>query len=168
MSREADALAAVRTKIPDDTIREAALAFPRGQTATVGTSMVLGAALGAAGGGRVFVGVGEAVGYLGARAATEGAGHAPASIVLALSDTALYTLARDRQGLVGGWKSMTPMVRFELDTLDVRHERRGVLVDITLHDTTHDVTVELESKLLGNMGINDLLRRLDERRTEST
>jgi hypothetical protein len=164
MTREQEAIDAIDALIGDDTVIEVGLAFPKGQTMAMTSAMLGGAAIGGVAGGSSFIGVGEAAGFFGARAAIGGSGGAePASVVLALTDTSLYTFARSHHGPFGGWSSMKPMVRFDLATLAVQHHRSGVLLDITLSDTVHGFTIELESKLLGNLGIDDLLDRLDRR-----
>jgi hypothetical protein len=61
---------------------------------------------------------------------------------------------------VGGWDKLTKMVRFDRATLRTDVRQRAVTLEITLTDTEHDVSVELEAKRLGNLGIKTITELL--------
>ena len=104
-------------------------------------------------GGSDFVGVGAVVGSAVGGKIFTNLKELPPTIVLAVSDTAVYTLGRNKMGLVGGWDKLTKMVKFDRSTLRTDVRQRTVTLEITLTDTEHDVFVELEAKRLGNLGI---------------
>ncbi len=52
------------------------------------------------------------------------------------------------------------MVKFDRSTLQNFVHQRAVTLEITLTDTEHDVTVELEAKRLGNLGIKTITQLL--------
>jgi hypothetical protein len=149
MSREQSAHEAVQALIADDTILDVALTYPRGFTKSQAYGMAAGGLIG----GSDFVGVGAVVGSAVGGKIFTNLKELPPTIVLAVSDTAVYTLGRHKQGLVGGWDTLTKMVKFDRSTLRTEVRQRAVTLEITLTDTEHDVSVELEAKRLGNLGI---------------
>jgi hypothetical protein len=156
MSREQSARDAVQGLIPDDTIIDVALTYPRGFTKAQAYGMAAGGLIG----GDDFVGVGLVAGSaVGGRIFTN-LKELPPTIVLAVSDTAVYTLGRNKMGLVGGWDKLTKMVKFDRSTLKTDVRQRAVTLEITLTDTEHDVSVELEAKRLGNLGIKTITQLL--------
>ena len=149
MSREQSARDAVQALVPDDTIIDVALTYPRGYTKSQAYGMAAGSLIG----GSDFVGVGAVVGSsVGGRIFTN-LKELPPTIVLAVSDTAVYTLGRNKMGLVGGWDKLIKMVQFDRSTLRTDVRQRAVTFEITLTDIEHDVSVELEAKRLGNLGV---------------
>lgn len=156
MSRETSAHDAVQALIPDDTIIDVALTYPRGYT----KAQAYGIAAGGLIGGDDFRAVGAMAGSaVGGRIFTN-LKELPPTIVLAVSDTAVYTLGRNRSGLVGGWDELTKMVRFERRTLRTEVNQHVATLDITLTDTEHDVSVQLEAKRLGNLGVKAVVELL--------
>ena len=149
MSREQSARDAVQALIADDTIIDVALTYPRGYT----KSQAYGMAAGGLMGGNDFVGVGAVVGSAVGGKIFTNLKELPPTIVVAVSDTAVYTLGRNKMGLVGGWDKLTKMVKFDRNTLRTDVRQRAVTLELTLTDTEHDVSVELEAKRLGNLGI---------------
>ena len=81
----------------------------------------------------------------------------PRSFVLAVSDTTVYTFGRDTQALVGHWDDMVKMVKLDRSTLLVSVHQRLATLEITLTDTEHDVSLELEAKRLGNLGVKEVI-----------
>jgi hypothetical protein len=156
MSREESAREAVQRLIPDDTIIDVALTYPRGFT----KAQAYGIAAGGLIGGDDFRGVGAMAGSaVGGRIFTN-LKELPPSIVLAVSETAVYTLGRQKSGLVGGWDRLTKMVKFDRRTLRTEVHQHAATLDITLTDTEHDVSVELEAKRLGNLGVKAVVELL--------
>lgn len=157
MSREASALAAVQARIPDDTILDVALTYPRGYTRAQAAGGLIG---GAAGGSNNFVGVGVALGTAVGGKLFANLKDLPASIVLAVSPTAVYALGRPSIAVVGHWDDLTPMVKFDRRTLEVETHQHTVTLDITLRDTEHDVSLPLEAKRVGSLDAKAFVRLL--------
>ena len=152
MSREQSARDGVQALIPEDTIIDVALTYPRGYTKAQAYGMAAGGLIG----GSDFVGVGAVVGSaVGGRIFTN-LKELPPTIVLAVSETAVYTLGRNTMALVGHWDKLTKMVKFDRTTLRTEVRQRAVTLEITLTDTEHDVFVELEAKRLGNLGVKEV------------
>ncbi|HSM66578.1 MAG TPA: hypothetical protein VK860_09760, partial [Ilumatobacteraceae bacterium] len=61
---------------------------------------------------------------------------------------------------VGGWDTLTKMVKFDRRTLQTDVHQHVATLDITLTDTEHDVSVELEAKRLGNLGVKEIIELL--------
>jgi hypothetical protein len=156
MSREQSAREAVQALIRDDTILDVALTYPRGST----KAQALGGAAGGLMAGGDFVGVGVIAGSAVGGKIFNNLKELPPTIVLAVSETAVYTLGRHKMGLVGGWDKLTKMVKFDRSTLRTDVHQRAVTLEITLTDTEHDVLVELEAKRLGNLGIKAITELL--------
>ena len=156
MSREEKARSAVQTLIPDDTIVDVAITYPRGFTRAQGAGMVVGGLAG----GNDFASVGLALGSVAGGKLFADAKDMPSSIVLAVSPTAVYALGRNKTGPFGGWDHLTPMVKFDRDHLDVAVHQRAVTLEITLTDTEHDVTLDLEAKRAGTLDVRALLELL--------
>lgn len=154
MSREESARSAVQALIPDDEILDVALTYPRGFTKSQGVGMAVGGAMGM---GSDFQGVGLAVGGVVGGKIFSNLKELPQSFVLAVSPTTVYVLGRDKQGLVGGWDTLQPMVKFDRDKLRVDLSQHLATLDITLVDTEHDATLELEAKRLGTLDVKALL-----------
>ena len=148
MAREEKALVAVQALIPDDTILDVALTFPRGFTRAQGAGALIG---GAAGSGSNFAGVGLALGTAVGGRLFANLKDMPASIVLAVSPTTVYTLGRPTTALLGGWDNLTPMVQFDRNTLQVDVHQHAITLDITLTDTEHEVSLPLEAKRMGSL-----------------
>jgi len=156
MSREQSARDAVQALIPDDTIIDVAMTYPRGHA----KAQAYGGALGGLIGGGDFVGIGIVAGSAVGGKIFTNLKELPPTIVLAVSETAVYTLGRDKMGLVGGWDKLTKMVKFDRSTLRTEVHQRAVTFEITLTDTEHDVSVELEAKRLGNLGVKEITELL--------
>jgi hypothetical protein len=154
MSREESARSAVQALIPDDEILDVALTYPRGFTKSQGVGMALGGAMGM---GSDFQGVGLAIGGVAGGKLFSNLKELPQSFVVAVSPTTVYVLGRDRQGLVGGWDTLQPMVKFDRDTLRVEISQHLATLEITLVDTEHDARLELEAKRLGTLDVKALL-----------
>ena len=163
MPVEDKARAGVQEMIPDDEITDVALTFPLGYTRMQGAGMLLGGA--AMGGGGGFSGVGMVLGSAVGGKLFANLKDMPASIVLAISPTAVYALGRSSSAPWGGhWDDLVPMVRFDRDKLHVDAHQTAMTLEITLTDTEHDVSLELEAKRLGNLdakAIVELLRLSD-------
>jgi len=157
MSQESEARAAVQALIPDDEIIDVALVYPRGTTRAQGAGMAVG---GLAGMGSSFQGVGLVVGSVVGGKIFSDAKELPFSFVLAISPTTVYVLGRDTQVLIGGWDKLQPMIKFDRSTLRVEVHQTLVTLEITLVDTEHDATLELEAKRLGNLDVKALLELL--------
>ncbi len=157
MSREASALEAVQALIPDDTITDVALVHPRGYTQAQGAGMALG---GLVGFGTDFQGLGAVLGSVAGGKVFGNLKELPRSFVLAVSPTTVYTFGRDTQALVGHWDEMVKMVKFDRSTLEVKVHQKLATLEITLHDTVHDASLELEAKRLGNLGVKELIATL--------
>jgi hypothetical protein len=157
LSRENKARAGVSQVIPDDTIQDVALVYPRGSTRSGAIGAALGGALGSQIGG-ASTGAWQALGYLaGERVAADQAGT-PGTLVLAVSPSTLYVLGRHRLGLVGGWRTLTPLAKIDRRHLLVEHRRRGLVKQIDFTDTTTGSKLEVEARLLGNLGVTDRLQ----------
>jgi hypothetical protein len=157
MSSEETARTAVQALIPDDEILDVALVYPRGTTRAQGAGMALGGVAGMGGG---FQGVGMIVGSVVGGKIFSDAKDLPASFVLAISPTTVYVLGRDTQVLIGGWDKLQPMIKFDRSKLRVEVHQTLVTLDITLVDTEHDATLELEAKRLGSLDVKALLELL--------
>lgn len=157
MSRETDARAAVQTLIPDDEILDVALVYPRGTTRSEAAGMAVG---GVAGMGTGFQGVGMVLGSVVGGRIFSDLKELPASFVLAISPTTVYVLGRDKQSAFGGWDELQPMIKFDRSTLHVEMKQTFVTLEITLVDTEHDATLELEAKRLANLDVKALLELL--------
>jgi len=157
MSQESEARAAVQALIPDDEIIDVALVYPRGTTRAQGAGMAVG---GLAGMGSSFQGVGLVVGSVVGGKIFSDAKELPFSFVLAISPTTVYVLGRDTQVLIGGWDKLQPMIKFDRSTLRVEVHQTLVTLEITLVDTEHDATLELEAKRLGSLDVKALLQLL--------
>jgi hypothetical protein len=157
MSSEESARTAVQALIPDDEILDVALVYPRGTTRAQGAGMAVG---GIAGMGSSFQGVGLLVGSLVGGKIFSDAKELPFSFVLAISPTTVYVLGRDTRALIGGWDKLQPMIKFDRATLRVETKQTLATLEITLVDTEHDATLELEAKRLGNLDATALLEVL--------
>jgi hypothetical protein len=104
----------------------------------------VGAVLGSVAGGKVFGNLKEL----------------PRSFVLAVSETTVYTFGRDTTALVGHWDEMVKMVKFDRSTLLVSVHQRLATLEITLTDTVHDASLDLEAKRLGNLGVKEVVALL--------
>jgi hypothetical protein len=154
MSREENARAAVEALIPDDEILDVALTYPRGFTKSQGAGIAIGGAIGFGSG---FQAVGLALGGVVGGKVFSNLKELPQSFVLAISPTTVYVLGRDKQGPFGGWDTLQPMITFDRNKLRVEISQHLVTLDITLVDTEHDATLELEAKRLGTLDVKALL-----------
>lgn len=159
MTQESDARTAVQALIPDDEILDVALVYPRGTTRAQGAGMALGGLAGAGMGGG-FQGVGMIVGSVVGGKILSDAKNLPTSFVLAISPTTVYVLGRDTRVLIGGWDKLQPMIKFDRSKLRVEVHQTLVTLEITLVDTEHDATLELEAKRLGSLDVKALLELL--------
>ena len=157
MSREQSALEAVRALIPDDHILDVALVHPRGLTKSQAVGMAAGSAIGF---GSDFQGLGAVLGASAGGKVFGNLKELPRSFVLAVSDTTVYTFGRDTTAIVGHWDEMVKMVKFDRSTLLVSVHQRVATLEITLTDTEHDVSLELEAKRLGNLGVKAVIELL--------
>ena len=157
MSREENARSAVQALIPDDEILDVALVYPRGTTRAQGAGMALGGLAGMGGG---FQGIGLVAGSIVGGKIFSDAKGLPASFVLAISPTTVYVLGRDTRVLIGGWDKLQPMIKFDRSKLRVEVHQTLVTLEITLVDTEHDATLELEAKRLGSLDVKALLELL--------
>ncbi len=157
MSREDSALAAVKALIPDDEILDVALTYPRGYTKSQAVGLAAGGAIGFGGD---FQGVAAVVGGMVGGKIFSNLKDVPQSIVLAVSPTTVYVLGRDTQALVGHWDILEPMLKFDRAHLQVEVKQTLATLNITLVDTEHDATLELEAKRMGTLGVKALLELL--------
>ncbi len=139
MSREQSAHDAVQALIADDTIIDVALTYPRGYTKSQAYGMAAGSLIG----GSDFVGVGAVVG-----SAVGG------KIFTNLKELPPTIVVETTAGKV------TKMVKFDRSTLRTSVHQRALTLEITLTDTEHDVSVELEAKRLGNLGVKEITELL--------
>ncbi|WP_141216933.1 hypothetical protein [Rhodococcus sp. 14-2483-1-2] len=158
MSRESKARAGAQAAVGGDPILDVALAVPRGSTFAGAVGMGLGAGIG--GGGNSTT-AWEMGGLMAGRAGAARRQKMPPSVVLAMSETTLYALARKRFGLFGSWKKLGLLTRIPRSHLTVTHKRRGTVLHLTFTDTTSGVPLEVETTPVGNLGINDFLKRLE-------
>ncbi|MCX6413357.1 MAG: hypothetical protein NTU77_01905 [Actinobacteria bacterium] len=154
MSREDKARAAVQALIPDDEILDVALTYPRGVTKAQAVGIAAGSAIGY---GSDFQGMSAMVGAYAGGKIFSNLKELPQSFVLAISPTMVYVLGRDKQSDFGGWDTLQPMIKFERRTLHVELQQTLATLNITLVDTEHDATLELESKRLGTLDVKALL-----------
>ena len=154
MSREDSARAAVQALIPDDEILDVALTYPAGFTKSQAVGMAVG---GIAGFGSDFQAVGAMAGAYAGGKIFSNLKELPQSFVLAISPTQVYVLGRDKQGLVGGWDTLQPMIKFDRSALHVELKQTLVTLDITLTDTATQSSLELEAKRLGSLDVKALL-----------
>lgn len=154
MSREQSALEAVQALIPNDHILDVALTFPRGMTKSQAVGMSAGAAIGF---GSDFQGLGAVLGSVAGGKVFGNLKELPRSFVLAVSETTVYTFGRDSTSIVGHWDKMVKMVKFDRRTLLVSVHQRLATLEITLTDTEHHVSLELEAKRLGNLGVKAIV-----------
>jgi hypothetical protein len=154
MSREESARAAVQALIPDDEILDVALTYPRGFTKSQAVGIAAGSAIGY---GSDFQGVAAVAGAYAGGKIFSNLKELPQTFVLAISPTTVYVLGRDKQGLVGGWDTLQPMIKFDRSTLHVELKQTLVTLNITLVDTASDASLELEAKRLGNLDVKALL-----------
>jgi hypothetical protein len=157
MSRETSALEAVQALIPDDKILDVALVHPRGYTQAQGVGMAVG---GLVGFGSDFQGLGAVLGSVAGGKIFGNLKELPRSFVLAVSETTVYTFGRDTTALVGHWDEMVKMVKFDRSTLLVSVHQRLATLEITLTDTVHDASLDLEAKRLGNLGVKEVVALL--------
>ena len=157
MSREDSALAAVKALIPDDEILDVALTYPRGYTKAQAVGLLAGGVIGSGGD---FQAVGAVVGGMVGGSIFSNLKDVPKSIVLAVSPTTVYVLGRDTQALVGHWDILEPMLKFDRARLLVEVKQTLATLNITLVDTEHDATLELEAKRMGTLGVKGLLELL--------
>lgn len=154
MSREENARSAVQALIPDDEILDVALTYPRGFTQSQAVGIAIGGAIGM---GSSFQAVGLAIGGVVGGKIFSNLKELPQSFVLAISPTTVYVLGRDKQSAFGGWDKLQPMIKFDRDKLRVEISQHFVTLDITLVDTEHDATLDLEAKRLGTLDVKALL-----------
>ena len=157
MSREDSALAAVKALIPDDEILDVALTYPRGYTKAQAVGLLAGGVIGSGGD---FQAVGAVVGGMVGGSIFSNLKDVPKSIVLAVSPSTVYVLGRDTQALVGHWDILEPMLKFDRAHLLVEVKQTLATLNITLVDTEHDATLELEAKRMGTLGVKGLLELL--------
>lgn len=162
VSREGKALDGVRRAIPDDEIIDVALTYPRGTTLAEGEGMALGGLASGAMSGGTLTGAGQAGGFMAGDALISAASGLPPSIVIAVSATTVYTLGRYTTSPFGNWNDLVPLGRFDRSTLRVDHRRSGALIEIRLTDVAHDTTLIVEAKPVGNLGVTNVLKLLDE------
>ena len=154
MSREDKARAAVQALIPDDEILDVALTYPRGFTKSQAAGMAAGGAIGF---GSDFQGVAAVVGSVAGGKIFSNLKELPQSFVLAISPTTVYVLGRDKQAPFGAWDTLQPMIKFNRATLHVGLQQTLATLNITLVDTEHDATLELEAKRLGTLDVKALV-----------
>lgn len=158
MSREDKARAGAQEAVGADRILDVALAVPRGSTFAGAVGMGLGAGMG---GGSSSTTAWEVGGLLAGRSIAAERQNMPPSVVLALSETTLYALARKRSGLFGSWKNLGLLTKIPRTHLSVTHQRRGTVLRMTFTDTTSGVALEVETAPVGNLGIDDFLKTLE-------
>jgi hypothetical protein len=142
VSQEDDAQAAVQALIPDDEILDVALTYPRGYTKTQAVGFAAGGAIGFGGD---FQAAAAVVGSMVGGKIFSNLKEVPQSIVLAVSPTTVYVLGRDTIATFGHWDILQPMLKFERSSLRVEVKQTLATLDITLMDTEHDATLELEA-----------------------
>ena len=130
-----------------------ALTYPRGFTKSQAVGLAAGGAIGY---GSDFQGVAAAVGGVVGGKIFSNLKELPQSFVLAISPTTVYVLGRDKQAAFGGWDNLQPMIKFDRATLHVELKQTLATLNITLVDTGHGATLELEAKRLGNLDVKAL------------
>ncbi len=163
MSREDKARAGMSRVIPDDTIQDVALVSPHGSTRAGAIGAALGGAIGGQLGGAGVTGRGShwATWRVSAGPLAGPVCLAPCTLLPAASPTSVYALGRDRLGVVGGWRNLTPLLKIERRHLRVAHRLRGVVMQIDLTDTTTGSTFEVEARPMGNLGVTEFLQNLE-------
>lgn len=71
-----------------------------------------------------------------------------------------FTRNQAAGSLIGHWDNLTPMVRFDRSTLVVEVNQHAVTLDITLTDTEHHVSLQLEAKRMGSLDAKALIELL--------
>jgi hypothetical protein len=157
VSQESKARAAVQALIPDDEIIDVALTYPRGYTKSQAVGMAAGGAIGF---GSDFQGAAAVVGSLVGGKIFSNLKELPQSVVLAVSPTTVYVLGRDTLAAIGHWDKLQPMIKFDRASLSVEVKQTLATLNITLVDTDHDATLELEAKRLGTLDVKALIELL--------
>lgn len=155
MSREKSAREGAE-QATGDHIDDVALVAPRGST----FARVLGATAGMGIGGSNAASWGVAGALIADRLSSAASGSDP-SIVLATSKDTLYVLGRNSTAVVGHWKDLELVASIPRARLAVERQHRGTTLAIELTDTDTDVTLEFEARPLGNLGVKDLLKDLE-------
>ncbi|WP_263092107.1 hypothetical protein [Curtobacterium sp. RIT-PI-V] len=156
MSRETHAREGAE-KATGDHILDVALVSPKGST----FARVLGATAGAGLGGNNGASWGVAGALIADRLSSTAHGTDPTT-VLAIAEDKLHILGRDATGIVGHGKDLELVATIPRSSLAVERHHRGTTLAIELTDTTTGVTLEFEARPLGNLGVKDLLRELEE------
>lgn len=157
MSREEKARAGAQAVIGEDEILDVAVVVPRGST----KASVLGAIVGSQLGGDNAMAWGIGGAMLGQRVNSATKGSYP-SVVLALSESRLYVLGREKSGVVGGWKKVHRVGQIDRADLAVTQRRSGTVRVLELTDTTSGATLEFEVMNVGNLGLKDLIENAKE------
>jgi len=157
VSQGDNARAAVQALIPDDEILDVALTYPRGYTKSQAVGLAAGGAIGFGGD---FQAVSAVIGGMVGGQIFSNLKEVPQSIVLAVSPTTVYVLGRDTQAMIGHWDTLKPMLKFERAHLQVEVAQTLATLNITLVDTEHDATLEVEAKRMGTLGVKALLELL--------
>ena len=157
VSQEDNARAAVKALILDDEILDVALTYPRGYTKSQAVGLAAGGVIGFGGD---FQGVAAVVGGMVGGKIFSNLKEVPRSIVLAVSPTTVYVLGRDTQALVGHWDILQPMLKFDRAHVHVEVVQTLATLNITLVDTEHGATLELEAKRMGTLGVKALIELL--------
>ena len=84
----------------------------------------------------------------------------PQSVVLAVSPTTVYVLGRDTLGCRRSLGHAPADDQVRPRFLERRVKQTLATLDITLVDTEHDATLELEAKRLGTLDVKALLELL--------
>jgi hypothetical protein len=154
--REDSARAGASRAVGQDVL-DVALVSPRGST----FARVLGASAGSALGGSNQASWGVAGALIADKLNSRAAGSDPTT-VLALTEDKLHVLGRNSTALVGHWDDLQIVATILRSTLAVARHHRGTTLVVELTDTTTGVTLEFEARPLGNLGVKDLLRQLDD------
>lgn len=158
MSREEKARAGAQAVVGEDEILDVAVVVPRGSTKAGVLGAIVGSELG--GNNAMAWGIGGAV--LGQRVNSAAKGSYP-SVVLALSESRLYVLGREKSGVVGGWKKVHPVGQIDRADLAVAQRHSGTVRVLELTDTTTGATLEFEVMNVGNLGLKDLIENAQEK-----
>jgi hypothetical protein len=161
MGREERIRAAARGLTGEDVL-DVAICHPDGYVDAQVAGTVAGGAAGSLV-GHGFATVGSVLGTAaGGRLFAAGAGL-PEWIVLAVTPGHVYVMGTSEYHDT----DLTPLVRFDRDHLEVRMTS-GLTRHLTLTDTEHGVSLPLQAKLVGSLGIKALveLLRLDDRHAD--
>lgn len=151
MLDEHAALKGAQEALPGETITDIAVVFPPGTM----SAQLGGAAAGAVLGGSNMAGVGNAA----ANIALD-RGEAAASVVLALTPSALHLLGRHRVAPFGSFRHLEPLATIPRSDLKVTRESGTVTSSLMITNTRTGEEYHYEVKPLGS-GVSGLIKAVE-------